>query len=313
MAKYRNDLPVLHDSLFITDGGLETTLMFHEGMELPGFAAFALMDDAKGRTLLAAYFRQYLAIAQQQGAGFVLESPTWRASSGWGKKLGYTAAALDKINRDSILLLAGLRDEYESGQTQVVISGCIGPRGDGYTTSEKMTVDEATAYHGNQINTFSGTQADLVTAFTMNYAEEAIGITRAANTAQIPVVIGFTVETDGRLPSGQKLGDAINEVDEVTQHSPAYYMINCAHPTHFKEVLSAGGTWMDRIRAVRANASTKSHAELDEAVELDAGNPDELGEQFRELRTLLGNLNVLGGCCGTDHRHVASIARHCAS
>ena len=311
MAKYRNDLPVLHDSLFITDGGLETTLVFHEGMELPEFAAFPLMDNAKGRTLLTAYFRQYLAIALQQCTGFILDSPTWRASAGWGKKLGYSDEALDKINRDSIQLLVELRDEYETGQSRVVISGCIGPRGDGYATGEKMSTDEAAAYHGTQIDTFSRTQADLVTAYTMNYTEEAIGITRAANAAQIPVVIGFTVETDGRLPSGQRLGDAINAVDDASRHAPAWYMINCAHPTHFNEVLSAGETWTDRIRAVRANASTKSHAELDEATELDAGNPEELGKQFQELRSLLGNLNVLGGCCGTDHRHVAAIARQC--
>ena len=191
----------------------------------------------------------------------------------------------------------------------MVISGCIGPRADGYKISNKMTVDEARQYHFEQIETFAHSEADLVSAFTINYVEEAIGITRAAQSAGIPVVISFTVETDGRLPSGQALAQAITEVDHTTQNGPAYYMINCAHPTHFNTTLTTDAPWVRRIRAIRANASALSHAELDEAQELEDGNPVELGSQYAELTNMLPNLNIFGGCCGTDHRHVAAICR----
>jgi S-methylmethionine-dependent homocysteine/selenocysteine methylase len=140
----------------------------------------------------------------------------------------------------------------------------------------------------------------------MTYVDEAIGVTRAAQDAVIPAAISFTVETDGDLPSGQALGEAIEEVDRATDSGPAYYMINCAHPTHFDSVLD-GGDWVGRIRGLRANASTCSHAELDEAEDLDDGDPQDLGARYGELRDRLPALNVVGGCCGTDHRHIGEI------
>ena len=125
--------------------------------------------------------------------------------------------------------------------------------------------------------------------------------------AAIPVVVSFTVETDGRLPSGQSLGEAIEEVDAQTEGAAAYFMVNCAHPTHFADVLEDDGGRVERIRGVRANASAKSHEELDQSDELDEGSPAELAEQYVDLTTRLRNLNVVGGCCGTDHRHIAAI------
>ncbi len=150
---------------------------------------------------------------------------------------------------------------------------------------------------------------DLVSAYTINYEEEAIGIVKAAKSAEVPVVIGFTVETDGKLPTGQSLGKAITAVDEATNNGPAYYMINCAHPTHFKDILEVDEPWVKRIRAIRANASTKSHAELDEAVDLDEGNPLDFGTRCGELKKISPNINIFGGCCGTDHRHVEEICK----
>ena len=310
MAKYRQALPNLGESLFITDGGLETALVFNEGMDLPEFAAFVLLESQRGRELLTNYFRHYLEIAAANRLGIILETPTWRASHDWGAKTGHSPEVLEQINLDAVQLLAGLRSAHETQDTTVVISGCIGPRGDGYVIDEKLSVDEAAAYHATQINTLSRSEADLVTAFTLNYTEEALGMTRAAAHADMPVVIGFTVETDGRLPSGQSLAEAIEEVDAESDVAPAYYMINCAHPTHFSDALAEGESWQARIHAVRANASCKSHAELDEATQLDAGNPEELGSQYRELRSTLKNLHVVGGCCGTDHNHVDAIIRH---
>jgi len=309
MAKYRNNLPQLSGELFLTDGGAETTLIFHEGLDLPEFAAFDLLKKSEGVEALRRYYRTYASLARKYRVGFVLESPTWRANSDWGTKLGYSAEELVEKNQQSIELLEEIRNEYENENTRMVLGGCVGPRGDGYNPSEYMTEEEALHYHATQIETFSSTNADMITAMTITYFEEAVGIANAAKESGMPVVMSFTVETDGKLPSGQTLKEAVQKVDEATANYPAYYMINCAHPTHFEGVLAANETWHQRIRGLRANASTLSHAELDEAVELDDGNPAELGRQYKVLRSVLSNLNVLGGCCGTDHRHVEEICK----
>ena len=311
MARYRNNLPQLSGDFFLTDGGLETTLIFHEGLELPEFAAYDLLKHDDGYEALLKYFRTYAALARDHEVGFILESPTWRTNLDWGTKLGDSNEALAEMNRKAIALLRTVRNEYENDKTPMVISGCVGPRGDGYNPAMLMTEEEAERYHAHQIETFSETDADMVAAITMTHVEEAIGIARAARAAGMPVAISFTVETDGRLPSGQPLKDAIEQVDAATDNMPAYYMINCAHPTHFEDPLAAGEAWTQRIRGLRANASCLSHAELDVAEELDEGNPEELGRQHRTLLDKLNHINVLGGCCGTDHRHVEAICQAC--
>jgi S-methylmethionine-dependent homocysteine/selenocysteine methylase len=313
MSKYRTALPQLNGELFLTDGGIETTLIFHQGFELPHFAAFDLLKNGEGREGLRKYFQPYVEIAKKHGVGFVLESATWRASPDWAEQLGYTPEALRDANRKAIELLREIREAHESDQTKLVISGCVGPRGDGYSPDNLMTEQEAERYHAGQIRTFAGTIADMITAITMTYVEEAIGVARAAIAADMPVVISFTVETDGKLPTGQTLKDAIEQVDAATDNGPAYYMINCAHTTHFDGALAAGEEWTKRIRGLRANASRLSHAELDEAVELDDGNPEEFGTQHRDLRSSFSHVNVIGGCCGTDHRHVENVCRAIAA
>jgi homocysteine S-methyltransferase len=312
MAKYRHALSQIGGDFFLTDGGIETTLIFLEGLELPYFAAFHLFNTPQGEAALRKYFRTYAEIAQKYRTGLVLETPTWRASSDWGHKLGYSRQALAEANKKSVRLLEEIRSEFETSQTPFIISGCIGPRGDGYVPENVMSVVQAEDYHTPQIETFAGTAVDLVTAITMNYTEEAIGLTHAARSAALPVVISFTVETDGMLPTGQSLGDAISQVDDATSGYPSYYMINCAHPTHFSDVIGGNEPWKDRIRGLRANASSMSHAELNDAPELDAGNPEQLGRDYATLKGhQLKNLNVFGGCCGTDHRHVEQIAAAC--
>jgi S-methylmethionine-dependent homocysteine/selenocysteine methylase len=298
-------LPQLDGGLFLTDGGIETVLIFHEGLDLPAFAAFALLADDDGTAVLRRYYEPYTALAREQGLGFVLESPTWRASPRWAAELGYTGAELDGLNRRAIALMEEIRDEAAADGAPVVISGCIGPQDDGYRPGETLSADAARQYHATQVGTFAGTAADMVTAVTMTYADEAVGISRAARDAGLPAAISFTVETDGRLPSGQPLRDAILQVDDDA--APAYYMINCAHPTHFEAVVAGREPWTERIRGLRANASSKSHAELDEAEELDVGDPADLGARYAGLKATLPRLTVLGGCCGTDHRHVAAI------
>jgi S-methylmethionine-dependent homocysteine/selenocysteine methylase len=311
MPKYRNSLPQLSGDTFLTDGGLETTLIFHQGIELPLFAAFDLLKNDEGRSILRDYYVSYVKMAKSHGVGFVFEGVTWRANSDWGKQLNYSEDELARENHSAIELMDDIRKEFEDEKSKMVLSGCIGPRGDGYKADDKMNAEQAQSYHSAQIKTFADTAADLISAMTITYTAEAIGITNAAVAAGMPVVISFTVETDGKLPSGQTLESAIKQVDEATDNAPAYYMINCAHPDHFEDALGSGETWLERIRGIRANASRMSHAELDESETLDDGNPQEFGQLYRELRKKLPKLNILGGCCGTDQRHVEQICKSC--
>ncbi len=313
MSRFRDQLPQLDGRLFLTDGGLETTLVFLEGVDLPCFAAFDLLKSADGRQRIRNYMERYTSIAVEAGTGFVLESPTWRANSDWGRQLGYDPEELAEVNRDAIGLMEELRRAHESHTHPFVVSGCIGPRGDGYRVDNAMSVEQAREYHARQIDTFADTTADMVSAITMNYPEEAAGIALAARDAGLPVVISFTTETDGRLPNGATLASAIREVDEATDGAPAYYMINCAHPDHFGPALTPDQPWVQRVRGIRANASRCSHTELDNATELDSGDPRELGSLYRELLSTFPQINVLGGCCGTDHRHIREIARACTA
>ncbi len=286
---------------------METTLVFHEGIDLPHFASFVLLDREDGRRALREYFLPYIELAREHGVGIVLDTPTWRANADWGAKLGYSADDLARVNRDGVEFLAGLR--VEAGESpEIVICGCIGPRGDGYRVDDAMTAGEAEDYHSVQVGTFAGTDADLISGLTMTYADEAIGIVRAAGDSGVRVVVSFTVETDGRLPSGQPLREAVEQVDSETGRYPSSFMVNCAHPSHFVDVLAPPAPWLDRIHGVRANASRMSHAELDEAEVLDEGDPAELAEGYRQLQKRLPNLDVAGGCCGTDQRHVREIS-----
>ena len=309
MGKYRNHLPQLTLSTFMTDGGLETDLIFNKGIELPEFAAFDLLNSDEGKQILKKYYVDYLIIAKEKCEGFVLELPTYRANPDWIIKLGYSLEYLTTILNAAINELEVLRSEFEDENFKIPISFCIGPRGDGYVPDNLMTIKEAEDYHSHQIQIVSKTNADLVSALTMNYIEEAIGIANAAKKYGIPAVISYTVEKDGNLPSGQSLKDAINSIDKITGNYVSYFMINCAHPEHFENILEPSEMWTKRIKGLRANASNKSHAELDESETLDVGDKQQLAKDYNKLKKLLPSLNVIGGCCGTDHTHLEVICR----
>jgi S-methylmethionine-dependent homocysteine/selenocysteine methylase len=305
---YRNALPQLSGEVFLTDSGLETDLIFNGGFELPEFAAFVLVDDARGTAALDAYFRRHVDIAVQHGCGVILEAPTWRASRDWGSRLGYPAAELRRVNESAVGLLSRVRAGYRDvARSPVVISGCIGPRADAYRPAGRMPEAEAEDYHAEQIGILAAAGVDLVHAMTITYPAEAIGIARAAARAGVPAAISFTTETDGRLPDGSSLADAVATVDAATGGAPVYYGVNCAHPSHFGPALP-GGAAGARVRSIRANASRKSHAELDESPTLDDGNPLELAGDYLRLRAQHPPVSILGGCCGTDARHVQAIA-----
>ena len=295
--------------VMLTDSGLETWLIFHRGLDLDDFASFRLLDDDLGRRALEDFYREHLDVADRAGVGVVLETPTWRANPDWGRRLGYDAAALDRVNREAVDFVRALADD-RSG-SRLVVSGNLGPRGDGYAPDALMGRDEAADYHRPQIRSFAAAGADQITILTATHAGEAAGVVAAAVDEGLPVVAAFTVETDGRLPSGQPLDEAIEEVDDATGAAALHFGINCAHPDHFGGSLRAGSAALARLGLLRANASRASHAELDEAEELDEGDPAELGAQYAALRAEHPNLAVLGGCCGTDVRHVEAIARAC--
>lgn len=309
MSRYRKRLPQLEGRLFLADAGLETMLTYQQGFTLPSFASFVLLREEAGRTALLDYFERFARLAHAHNTGLVLETPTWRANPDWGQALGYSELALAEANREAVALVARVRDAWDAPARPIVISGNIGPRGDGYRIGQRMGAASARDYHLAQVATFAATEADMVSAFTITYPDEAIGIVDAAASCDMPVAISFTLETDGRLPSGDALPDAIARTDLETGSYAAYYMVNCAHPSHVEPALLESGPWRERLRGLRANASRRSHAELDEATELDDGDPEELGDDYLALRRLLPRMSVAGGCCGTDERHVDAIAR----
>ncbi|GAA1804309.1 MAG: homocysteine S-methyltransferase family protein [Actinobacteria bacterium] len=286
----------------VTDAGMETDLIFHRGIDLPEFAAFPLLDSAPGRQALRDYYAAFAEIAARHQLALSLESPTWRANPDWGARLGYDAPALARVNADAMSFLSALADEYA---VPVTLVGMIGPRGDGYVSDGPVDPIAAHRYHAPQVAALVNGGAQQVTAYTLTEVGEAVGITRAAREVGVPVAVGFTVETDGRLPSGMTLGDAIARVDEDAP--PDSYLVNCAHPRHIAAGLSAEASWLGRIEGVRVNASQLSHAELDESEALDEGDIGSLAREVVGLIDLLPNLRLVGGCCGTDARHVATM------
>ncbi len=290
----------------ITDGGLETTLIFHYGMELPDFAAFPLVETDSGRQALRRYYEPYLDLAQELDITILLDTPTWRASHDWGVRAGFDGERLADVNRGAVRLLAELISQRPDARA--LVSGAIGPRGDGCVVGEQMTAAQAEDYHAPQVQALTDGGAAMASVLTLSYPAEAVGVARAATAAGLPVVVSFTVETDGALPSGLSLADAVRQVDDETDAAPIYYMVNCAHPVHLQPALVGTEPWLERVQGVRANASRRSHAELDEATDLDRGDLDDLADGFRLLAASLPDLRVVGGCCGTDHEHVAAVA-----
>ena len=303
---YRQALPQLSGDMFLTDAGIETDLIFNHGIEIREFAAHTLLPDAAGRSALERYFTGFIDLAARHDAGMILDTVTWKAHRHWSADLNEDVAFLRRANVDAVTMIADLRNQADNRQP-IVLNAPIGPRGDAYAPDQIIGADAAESYYAEQLGWLVETAVDMVTGLTFTQSGEAAGLVRAARSAGLPCAISFTVETDGRLPTGEKFEDAVSHVDDVTDGGPAYYMINCAHPDHFADVM-AKGDWRRRIRGVRANASRLSHAELDECCDLDAGDPAELAEQYAELKWAMPWLNIFGACCGADLRHVTRIA-----
>lgn len=306
-AGFRGALPQLNGGLFLSDAGLETDLIFNHGIRIHEFAAHTLLLSEAGRDALTRYFESFLTLARNVNAGFILHSATWKAHRHWAQALGSTVGELKAANQESLRFIAGLRTRFAIGSRPIVLNAIVGPRGDAYKPDIVISAKEAEEYFCEQLSWLVSTDADMVSGMTFNQSSEAAGFVSAARRVGLPAVLSFTVETDGRLPNGERLGDAIRTVDINTGGYSSYYMINCAHPDHFLPALE-NADWTRRIRGIRANASRRSHAALDGAAELDSGNPDELADQYRALSARMPWINIFGGCCGTDLRHIAKIA-----
>jgi len=295
---------------FLTDGGFETSLFFAEGFEAPEFAAIVLVDEPMARAAMERYFDRFLAMAEKAGTGYVLDANTWRGCDTWAPRLGRTEADMARLNRDAVRFAIAIRERWENRVCPILLNGVVGPVGDGYAPDAALDAATSERLHGPQIAIFKEEGVDMVSALTITHVGEAVGVARAAASAGLPVVISFTVETDGRLPTGETIGKAIAATDAATGNAPLYYMINCAHPEHFRAAFEAQEQWIWRIGGLRANASRRSHAELDVAEELDDGDPTEFGQLHADMARLVPNLRVVGGCCGTDHRHVGCVSQH---
>lgn len=293
---------------WLTDGGLETSVIFHDGIELPLFASFHLLESEHGLETMTTYFERFISLARDGGTGFVLDTATWRSGVAWAAALGRSEADLELVTRAAVDYASELRTRHETEGTPIIVNGVVGPAGDGYSPEALLRPDEAERIHAKQIGWLVDAGVDLISAVTFTHTGEAIGFVRAARLFGVPIVVSFTVETDGRLPTGQSVADAIAETDAATDEAVLYYMVNCAHPDHFTGELI--GDWVGRIGGVRANASRMSHAELDAAEELDEGDPEEFGMLHGAFAPNLPGLKVFGGCCGTDDRHVGCAARH---
>lgn len=304
----RSPLPQTTGSTLLTDSGIETEIIFGVGRDLPAFAVFPLLSDLEGRDILERYYREHVAVAAEHGLGYVFETPSYRSSADWGTTLGYSQEELDSLDREGVAFLEWIRATGSDGLGPSPISGLLGPRGDGYVVGATLTPELARAYHSHQIGVFADAGCDLVSGCTLNYADEGLGIGLAARDHDIPVMLYFTLETDGRLPDGSRLRDAIRRVDDATGGYVSYYGINCAHPDHIEVALGDLGDEGLRVRAIRANASRLSHAELDVAEELDPGDPVELSSGYSRLLQGLPNASVFGGCCGTSVTHISRIA-----
>ncbi|OMP88511.1 Methionine synthase [Diplodia seriata] len=308
-AKYRDNLPQLRSTKpFLSDGGLETTLLFKYGFDLPEFAAFPVLDSENGRTVLHELYAAYIKVTIKHKTGIVLGTPTWRASRPWIERLGFPVQKVAYTCSAAVDLLKALREELETADSPVVISGILGPLADAYKTNV-ITVESARDGLYDQVKALSDSGADMLGIATITETAEAIAAIQLAQEFGLPITVSFPVETDGRLLNGRSLSEAIAEVDTVTDGYAAYFGINCAHPLHFKAALGAMDLGIRRrIGVIRTNASAKSHAELDNSDSLDRGDPVELAGHHPELQELLPRLMVLGGCCGTDEEHMDAIA-----
>lgn len=295
------------DRIWLAWTGMETDLIFNQGVDLPGFAAFPMVDSSDGRARLRDYYLKLIQIGRDTGVGIILDTPTWMANPDRAKGAGYAASDLPRLTGAAVELAREAALAHPDVAIRVSVQ--IGPQGDGYKPGI-AAAETSARYHAAQVMAAKEAGADMVSAYTMGSTGEAVGISIAARRCGIPALVSFTIETDGRLADGTPLATAVTELVEAAE--PFAIGVNCAHPDHIAKGLD-GGAWQGSLAGIVANASRQSHAELDNAEILDDGDPDELGDQLADLKRSLSGIRILGGCCGADLRHLREIARRVGS
>lgn len=305
-------LPQQTGRLMTSAGGFETWMQYVDGFQLRHFCGFELLNDARGVACLKDYHRKVVEAAVANGFGVINEGLHYRASRDWGALTGFSREGLEEINIRGVEFYRDFAKEYATAETPMTVSGAIGPKGDAYNVGRVPDAAEAEDYHSEQILTMCKAGVDQVTAMTFSGVEEAIGFCRAAKAAGVPVVVSFFVVRGGRLKGGESLEEAITRVDAATGNAPAYFMINCTHPTEFEPSLTEGA-WTNRLGGFMPNAVAAETLDLCKLGHLEDGDPEELGDQMAGLARRFGHVNVWGGCCGTDGRHVGQITRKVAA
>ena len=298
--------------MVLTDAGLETVLVFEEGLDLPHFAAFPLLDSDEGRVVLRRYYEPFLRLARDRGSAFVLSSPTWRANPDWGELLGYDDKALAELNGRAVAFLEQVRDEVMPAEERdaVVIEGCIGPRSDAYSPTLRMDAASAAEYHGFQLPSVCRCRlrAGVSTDAQLPGGSDR---SRSRGSNGRPSDRGQLHRRDRRTVAERRFDRASDprRGRGNRRHRPLLHD-QLRPPQPLRSCGAAlKGQARRRIHGLRANASMKSHAELDAAEDLDAGDPTDLARRYVALRRELPELHVLGGCCGTNLSHVTAISR----
>lgn len=293
--------------LYLTEGGIETEMMYKWGFDLPHFAMFPLLDNPEAMAAMRGMYRRYLDVAAKHGMCALMGGLDYRASPDWGALLGYSPESLAQANHRSIAFLRELAREYATDIPEILVQGFIGPRGDAYQLNRTITETEAEDYHSVQLATLKEADVDLAWAFTLNNVAEAIGIARAAARIEVPLAISFTLDDNSKLKSGPSLAEAIESVDAATGGSAVFFSINCSHPFEFEPGLESGD-WIGRVRGLRPNASRMEKVALCKLGHLEEGDPVELGQLMGDLARRYPHMDIWGGCCGTGDVHLDEIA-----
>ena len=302
--------PRLENKFYLTEGGTETEILYKWGFELPEFAMFPLLDNPEADRVIRDMYRRYFEVAAEHNTGMLIVGHDYRASPDWGEKLGYSAEGLREMQQRTIQFLQEMRTEYEDRVSDVYIGASIGPRGDAYGTGDAITESEAEDYHSVQLENLEGTAADMAIALTFNNIPESIGVIRAGVAAGLPVGVSLTLTPEGRLRSGPSLREAIEAIEEATDGAAAWFGTNCAHPVEFEPAFADAGSWFDRLRYIRPNAAKMDKIALCSLGHLEDGDPVELGGEMGEIARRFPRADILGGCCGTDERHLSEIAQN---
>ncbi|HEY8592653.1 MAG TPA: homocysteine S-methyltransferase family protein [Sphingomicrobium sp.] len=305
--------PFLSGLRYLAEGGQETELMYGHGFELPKFALFPLLDDAAAVVQLKAMYEAVLQVAVRHRMSVMLGGLDYRASPDWAGLLGIDAVRLADYQHRSVAFLREVAEPYLEKLPHILVSGIVGPQGDAYERNQTVTASSAEAYHGTQMDNLASAGVDLVQAMTFTSSHEAIGVIRAAQARELPIVVSFMTDSPDE-PGGQRsFRQTIEDVDRATDSYALFYGINCAHPREFEPLLRDQGEWLNRIGLLRPNASAKDKVELCQIGHLERGDARELAQLMGVLAARLPNVRVLGGCCGTWDEHLDLIAGAAAS